>query len=623
MGSGGVEARVGGPRVTGMGVGGLRRFVRASCSPRRVEARRIASESGVRVIVDGTALAFWLQRQNCDAAAWRHGGNLRSLSACTRTWVQPLLAVGCAVEACFDAAHHVAVGKEACTLRRRDEQGAAARAVLHGSDSESELVLPRLAVHAVRQELARCGVLCLSAVAPDAEADTLLARRARAAASERPDALALVLTNDSDLLLFTGVEHVCFLDDIAVCADGDVVFRIVEQAQVAGTLLPARLARAQPPLRTAGMAAVACLAGTDYSDPGALQCWHSALATVPLRGQSKRRTRSKSNANRNGGGGGGGGGCLSQQAVLEQAVALVSVVCAALPIDAAVPDSAAQLLQGVAAALPVASHQRAELEKDLAATYSRYCAADLNAPPPREPFEWWWSRPALEEAFIAHDGTPKGAFELLATLRQLLRDLGVGGGDLGGGGSSGGSTRISGATVMERGPCSADRAQRWSVRGSSASQPSRTLHRALAVFGKAPVATASEVATAIVTLASTCMHLGLCCEPSRQECSRGCSKGCTAIWERDALASALERGLRLAMSDDPVGAPLPPRTTPGMPPMNAEHRRRFVSLINLVQAVVDDLIELGGFDLDVRMFECGELRAAYDAARFSVNAKKE
>jgi hypothetical protein len=60
-----------------------------------------------------------------------------------------------------------------------------------------------------------------------------------------------------------------------------------------------------------------------------------------------------------------------------------------------------------------------------------------------------------------------------------------------------------------------------------------------------------------------------------------------------------------------------------MPPMNAEHRRRFVSLINLVQAVVDDLIELGGFDLDVRMFECGELRAAYDAARFSGNSKKE
>jgi hypothetical protein len=576
----------------------------------------------VLVIVDGTALAFWLQRQNCGAAAWRHGGNLRSLSACTRTWVQPLLAVGCDVEACFDAAHHVAVGKEACTLRRRDEQGAAARAVLHGSESESELVLPRLAVHAVRQELARCGVLCLSAAAPDAEADTLLARRARAATSARPDALALVLTNDSDLLLFTGVEHVCFLDDIAVCADGDVVFRIVEQAQVAGTLLPARLARAQPPLRTAGMAAVACLAGTDYSDPGALQCWQSALATVPLRGKSKRRTRSKSNVNRNGGGGGGGG--LSQQAVLEQAVTLVSVVCAALPVDAAESDSAAQLLQGVAAALPVASHQRAELDKDLAATYSRYCAAELNAPPPREPFEWWWSRPALEEPFIAFDGTPKGAFELLATLRQLLRDLG-------GGGSSGGSARISGATVMERGPCSAGRAQLWSVRGSSASQPSTTLHRALAVFEKSPAATASEVATAIVTLASTCMHLGLCCEPSRHESSRGCSEQCTATWERDALASALERGLRLAvsvgacasMSDDPVGAPLTPRTTPGMPPMNAEHRRRFVSLINLVQAVVDDLIELGGFDLDVRMFECGELRAAYDAARFSGNSKKE
>jgi hypothetical protein len=605
-----------------MGVGGLRRFVRASCSPQRVEARGAAAGAGVRVLVDGTALAFWLQRQHAKAATWRNGGELHSLSVFTRAWVQPLLAVGCSVEACFDAAHHVAAGKEACTLRRRDEQGAAARAVLRGSEGEGELVLPRLAVHAVRQELARCGVLCLSAAALDAEADPLLARRARAAASAAPGALALVLTNDSDLLLFAGVEHVCFLDDIAVCADGDVVFRAVEQAQVAGALLPVRLARAQPPLRTAALAAVACLAGTDYSDPGALQCWHGALAAAPLRGHSRRRTRSKSNANRNWNGSGG----LSQQAVLEQAAALVSAACAALPADAAQPDSAAQLLQRVAAALPVAPQQRVELDKDLAATFSRYCAADSDAPPLRALDEWWWSRPALEEAFLAHDGTPKGAFELLATLRQLLRDLG-------GPGSTGtsSSTNTSGAPVVERGPCSASSLQRWSARGSAASQPAPAMQRALAVLDKVPASAASEVATAIVSLASACMHLGLCCEPGRRESSqdKGCCERCIAAWERDALASALGRGLGLvasagagacaSASGERAGAALPPRTTPGVPPMSAEQRRRFLSLVNLVQAVVDDLIEIHGIELDVRMFEGEELRAAYDYGRSRVN----
>ena len=600
-----------------MGVGGLRRFVRASGSARRVEARGATAGAGVRVVVDGTALAFWLQRQHSETATWRHGGELRSLSACAGAWVQPLLAVGCSVEACFDAAHHVAAGKEACTLRRRDEQGAAARAVLRGSEGEGELVLPRLAVHAVRQELARCGVLCLVAAAPDVEADPLLARRARAAASAAPGALALVLTNDSDLLLFAGVEHVCFLDDVAVCADGDVVFRVVEQVQVAGALLPLRLARAQPPLRTAALAAVACLAGTDFSDPGALRCWHGALAAAPLRGHSRRRTRSKSNTNRNGGSG------LSQQAVLEQSAALVSSACAALPADAAQPDSAAQLLQRVAAALPVAPQKRVELDKDLAATFSRYCAADSDAPPPRAPDEWWWSRPALEEAFLAHDGTPKGAFELLATLRQLLRD--VGGSEKSGTSTS---TDTSGAPIVERGPCAASSLQRWSARGSAASQPAPAMQRALAVIARVPASAASEVATAIVSLASACMHLGLCCEPRRHEGSqgKGCCERCIAAWERDALASALGRGLGhvasagggacMSASGEPAGAALPPRTTPGVPPMSAKERRRFLSLVNLVQAVVDDLIEIRGLELDVRMFEGRELRAAYDAARF-------
>ncbi len=72
----------------------------------------------------------------------------------------------------------------------------------------------------------------------------------------------------------------------------------------------------------------------------------------------------------------------------------------------------------------------------------------------------------------------------------------------------------------------------------------------------------------------------------------------------------------MSASGEPAGAALPPRTTPGVPPMSAEQRRRFLSLVNLVQAVVDDLIEIRGLELDVRMFEGRELRAAYDAARF-------
>lgn len=243
-----------------MGVRGLTRLTRTYCTPRRVE---LGPEH--RLLLDGPGLTFHLYKEF--GLDWLGGGELSSFADCVRSFVQKLKGSGVKVEAFFDATHAVDHQKLECTIRRRlDDVRTVTKIVtaMEQGENPTNFILPLLAFDTVRTVLVQAGVPVLQASAVSGmgyEADPYIARAAAG------DEAAIVLTNDSDMIVFNAVCSVAFFDNLAVTDTGLAVARVYERKQIASTL----------GIDQEDLPKLACLTGNDHSNDLSLGIWHGKL----------------------------------------------------------------------------------------------------------------------------------------------------------------------------------------------------------------------------------------------------------------------------------------------------------------------------------------------------------
>jgi len=167
---------------------------------------------------------------------------------------------------CFDREDRVDAGKLQCTLKRR--KNTAAQWVQGNIDPATSLpvIALQLLVCIIRTEFP--AVHCYQAGADGFnEADPRIARIAR----KNPD--SIVVSNDSDFLVFDGCSNVCRFENLDYLSsdEGFVVARVFCRRQVARAL----------GLEEGKLVALATLVGYDRSDDVVLQKWHrKMLATM-------------------------------------------------------------------------------------------------------------------------------------------------------------------------------------------------------------------------------------------------------------------------------------------------------------------------------------------------------